>query len=123
MSFTTTVRSSGPTSRSPSRSSTCQSKLEPVEVRKKINKLQQAMQDASDLFEEDEVRRQAEAAERLQSLREEQLRAEELAQEERDRKEREREEQRGCSAKGHMRKVVAGRDTHARLGRSVEGAG
>ena len=24
--------------------------------------------------------------------------------------EREREEQRGCSAKGHMRKVVAGRD-------------
>ena len=66
--------------------------LEPTDVRKKIYKLETAMRDASDLFEEEELRWRAEAAERQAEAQAERQRAAELAQEERDRKERDREE-------------------------------
>merc|ERR1719272_954586 len=66
--------------------------LDSVEVRKKIGKLQNAMQEFGERFNQEELRMQAEAAKALESAQAQALRSEELAAEERERKDRERDE-------------------------------
>ena len=72
--------------------------LDPVLVRKKARSLQRAMQEESNLFEEEELRRRQEKEEQLRLKREEDARAREREEEERERKERERDEVRRRAA-------------------------
>jgi len=72
----------------------------PIEVvRKKMKTLKQAMEQEHELFEEEEVRRVQEEAEKVKAKIQEQQKAEERAAEEQARKEREREEVRQWQAR------------------------
>ena len=72
--------------------------LDEEAVRKKMRSLQRAMQDESQLFEEEELRRRMEQEERLRQQRESEAHAKAAAEEERERKERERDEVRRKAA-------------------------
>jgi len=72
--------------------------LDSAEVRKKIGKLQSSMQEFGERFNQEELRMQAEASDRLQSAQAQAARAEAAASEDRERKEREREEVRQRAA-------------------------
>jgi len=72
--------------------------LEPHIVREKVRKLQRAMEDDADLFEDEELRVRKEQEERMRQKFEEESRAHEAEQAEQERKERERDEVRKRAA-------------------------